>query len=55
MEQKKDFDHCRNCRAGLLIAASIYFTSGKAKLNVDTERITISEVKKGSFPGIYSC
>src|SRR5690349_21490389 len=32
-----------------LIAASIYFTSGKSRLNVDTERITISEVKKGPF------
>jgi HlyD family secretion protein len=33
----------------LLITASIYFTSGKAKLNVDLERITISEVKNGPF------
>lgn len=33
----------------VLIAASIYFTSGKSKLNVDTERITISEVKKGPY------
>ena len=33
----------------LLIAASIYFTSGKSKLNVDVERITISEVKKAAF------
>ncbi|MGI8952353.1 MAG: efflux RND transporter periplasmic adaptor subunit [Chitinophagaceae bacterium] len=33
----------------LLIAGSYYFTSGKSKLNVDTDRITISEVKKGSF------
>ena len=32
-----------------LITASIYFTSGKSKLNVDTERITISEIKKGAF------
>ncbi len=32
-----------------LIAASLYFTSGKSRLNVDTERITISEIKKGSF------
>ena len=32
-----------------LIAASIYFTSGKSRLNVDTERITISEIKTGSF------
>jgi len=33
----------------LLITGSLYFTSGKAKLNVDAERITISEVKKGAF------
>ena len=33
----------------LLIAASIFFTSGKSKLNVDTERLTISEVTKGPF------
>ena len=33
----------------LLIGASIYFTSGKSKLNVDVERITISEVRKDSF------
>jgi HlyD family secretion protein len=33
----------------LLIAGSFYFTSGKSKLNVDTERITISEIKKGNF------
>lgn len=33
----------------LLIAASFYFTSGNSKLNVDTERITISEIKKGTF------
>lgn len=32
-----------------LIAGSIYFTSGKSKLNVDTERLTISEIKKGPF------
>ncbi|MDB5247175.1 MAG: HlyD family efflux transporter periplasmic adaptor subunit [Segetibacter sp.] len=32
-----------------LIAASLYFTSGKSRLNVDTERMTISEIKKGSF------
>ncbi|MBD0331405.1 MAG: HlyD family efflux transporter periplasmic adaptor subunit [Chitinophagaceae bacterium] len=32
-----------------LIAASIYFTSGKSRLNVDVERITISEVRKGPF------
>jgi HlyD family secretion protein len=33
----------------LLIGGSIYFTSGKSRLNVDAERITISEVKKGVF------
>jgi len=33
----------------LLIAGSFYFTSGKSKLNVDTERITISEITKGNF------
>ncbi len=33
----------------LLIGGSYYFTSGKSRLNVDTERITISEIKKGSF------
>jgi len=33
----------------LLIFGSYYFTSGKTRLNVDIERITISEVKKGTF------
>ncbi len=33
----------------LLIAASYYFTSGKSKLNVPVDRITISEVKKGPY------
>jgi len=33
----------------LLIGGSYYFTSGKSRLNVDTERITISEVKNGPF------
>lgn len=32
-----------------LIAASYYFTAGKSRLNVDLERITVSEVKKGPF------
>jgi HlyD family secretion protein len=32
-----------------LIAASYLLTSGNSKLNVETERITISEVKKGPF------
>jgi HlyD family secretion protein len=33
----------------LLITGSIYFTSGGSKLNVNAERLTISEVKKGPF------
>ncbi len=33
----------------LLIAGSYFFTNGGAKLNVDTERISISEVSKGPF------
>ncbi len=33
----------------LLIGASIYYTSGASKLNVDIDRITISEIKKGVF------
>jgi HlyD family secretion protein len=33
----------------LLVGGSILFTSGKSKLNVDTERITISEITKGPF------
>ena len=33
----------------LLIAGSFYFTSGGAKLNVETDRITISDVTKGPF------
>jgi HlyD family secretion protein len=32
-----------------LLAGSYFFTSGKSQLNVDTERITISEIKKGNF------
>ena len=36
----------------LLISASFYFTSGKSKLNVDTDRITISDIKKGTFQEI---
>ena len=32
-----------------LVIASWYFTSGKSKLNVNTDRITVSEIKKGSF------
>lgn len=33
----------------LLIFASWYFTSGKSRLNVEAERVTISEVKKSTF------
>ncbi len=33
----------------ILIAAAYYYTSGNSKLNVDLERITISEVKKGPY------
>jgi len=33
----------------LLIAGAIYGTSGKSKLDVDTDRLTISEIKKGPF------
>ena len=32
-----------------LIGASYYYTSGPSKLSVETDRITISEVKKGVF------
>ena len=32
-----------------LIAGSIYFTSGNSRLNVDMERITVNEVKNGTF------
>ena len=33
----------------LLLLGSWYYTSGKSRLNVDVERVTISEVTKGSF------
>ncbi len=32
-----------------LVFCSYYFTSGKSSLRVDTERLTISEIKKGAF------
>src|ERR1700712_3749084 len=32
-----------------LIGSAAYFTSGKSKLNQDTDRLTISEVKKGPY------
>jgi HlyD family secretion protein len=33
----------------LLIALSYYYTAGKSRLNVDTERITIATITKGNF------
>src|SRR5215469_15547118 len=33
----------------LLIAASFYFTSGKSTLNVEKDRITISDISKAPF------
>jgi HlyD family secretion protein len=33
----------------LLIVGSYYYTSGNSKLDVNTDRITISEIKKGPF------
>ncbi len=33
----------------VLIGGSYYLTSGKSRVNVNTDRITISEIKKGSF------
>ncbi|MBE7176454.1 MAG: HlyD family efflux transporter periplasmic adaptor subunit [Mucilaginibacter polytrichastri] len=33
----------------ILITASVLLTSGKSRLNVESERITISEIKKGAF------
>jgi HlyD family secretion protein len=33
----------------VLIGASYYYTSGNSKLNVDTERITVSTITKGTF------
>jgi HlyD family secretion protein len=37
-----------------LIYASWHFTSGKSRLNVNTDRITISEVKQGAFQEFIS-
>jgi HlyD family secretion protein len=37
------------CAVTLLITGSYYFTAGKARLKVDPERLTISEVTKGPF------
>lgn len=37
-----------------LIVGSFYFTSGGSKLNVEEERITISEVSKGPFQELIS-
>ena len=33
----------------ILIIGSYYFTSGNSRLNVNTDRITVSEIKKGAF------
>ncbi len=33
----------------VLIFSSVYFSSGKSRLNVDTERLTINEIKMGTF------
>lgn len=33
----------------LLFGATFYFTSGKSRVNVNLERITISEIRKGAF------
>ena len=33
----------------ILIASSYYFTSGKSRVNVETDRITISQINKGTF------
>jgi len=33
----------------LLISLSYYYTAGKSRLNVDTERITIATITKGNF------
>lgn len=33
----------------VLVASSYYFTSGKSRVNVQTDRITMSEIKKGTF------
>src|SRR6202000_2442874 len=33
----------------ILIPGSFYYNSGKSKLNVDLERITVSEITKGPF------
>jgi HlyD family secretion protein len=32
-----------------LVAGAVYYSGGKAKLNVETDRITVSEVSKGNF------
>jgi len=53
--EKKKFSRKRILTIGgivalvALLAGSYFFTSGKSQLNVDTERITISEIKKGTF------
>ncbi|WP_240935718.1 hypothetical protein [Hymenobacter sp. HDW8] len=36
-----------------LLAASYFSTTGSSKLNVDPERITISEVTRGLFRSLF--
>ncbi|TSD66924.1 efflux RND transporter periplasmic adaptor subunit [Inquilinus sp. KBS0705] len=33
----------------ILVTGAVFLNSGKSKLNVDTERITVSDIKKGPF------
>ncbi|HEY1006094.1 MAG TPA: efflux transporter periplasmic adaptor subunit, partial [Sphingobacteriaceae bacterium] len=33
----------------VLVISAFYLTSGNSKLNVDVEKITVSDVKKGAF------
>lgn len=47
--QKKIFTIAGIAGIILLASASWYFTSGNSRLNVNAERVTISEVKKASF------
>ena len=53
MEQQEKADGCWGCPYHWAYSAQLLlYIKGKAGLNVDTERITISEVKKGSFQEI---
>lgn len=47
--KKKIFTIVGIALLAILIVASYYYTSGSSKLNVDTERITVSEIQKGTF------